>query len=55
LQESPDSGYQRKIIDQGVTDNAYKDDGISFFRVLGTGRHNTKVVQVDLVCIFFFM
>jgi gelsolin len=45
------SGYQKKVTGTGLLDDTYKDDGVALFRVEGTGRHNTKAVQVDLVSI----
>eukprot|EP00250_Pteridium_aquilinum_P015439 c22578_g1_i1 orf=686-3496(-) len=42
------SGYQKKVTDQGLDDDTYKDEGAALFRVQGTGPHNSKAIQVDL-------
>ncbi|KAI5075352.1 hypothetical protein GOP47_0009925 [Adiantum capillus-veneris] len=42
------SGFKKKVEDQGLDDDTYKDEGIALFRVQGTGPHNSKAIQVDL-------
>lgn len=42
------SGYQKKVTEQVLDDDTYKDDGVALFRVQGTGPHNSKAIQVDL-------
>ncbi|KAH7439328.1 hypothetical protein KP509_04G056400 [Ceratopteris richardii] len=42
------SGYQRRIRDESLTDDAYNEDGVALFHVEGTGPHNNKAVQLSL-------
>ncbi|MCO5582788.1 hypothetical protein L7F22_036687 [Adiantum nelumboides] len=41
-------GYKKKVEDQVLEDDTYKEEGIALFRVQGTGPHNSKAIQVDL-------
>ncbi|KAI4363989.1 hypothetical protein MLD38_020136 [Melastoma candidum] len=43
------SGYKKKIVEKGLTDNTYSPECLALFRISGTSAHNNKVVQVEEV------
>ncbi|XP_057866984.2 villin-4 isoform X1 [Cryptomeria japonica] len=43
------SGYKARIMEKGIDDNTYKEDGLALFRVQGTGPDNMQAIQVEPV------
>ncbi|XP_042001332.1 villin-4-like [Salvia splendens] len=44
------AGYKNSLAQKGLQDDTYSEEGVSFFRIQGTGPDNMQAIQVDPVC-----
>ena len=45
------STYKKFVEEKGLADETYSADGVALVQISGTSSHNSKGIQVDVVCI----